>query len=351
MQAELARVFGQYIQSALDAAGSAVGGFRNIADRLGVLPTVRASEPHLISNKRFLNHMAGSFILRLGVGRPEREFVLAVEATFGIRLGFAKGSEIAQFLREALAAADIHVVSIGSDDAMDILWGKGSQQVLGLDATVAVPSAQGWARLFCRPDVQLGVPEPPSLAAEAARWERCERLRMIPVDLAIEAGYGFLPVSSVLALQPKDIVILDHFGPRPVTGGPVALRLSGGIFPGFLDGAGVTIMAPFHLRAESMADTKEEEATISTTSGEKAAQTSFPSESLLRDLPVQIVCEIGRVTLSAREILELKPGSVVQVGRPLAGPVDLTAGGRVIARGELVDVEGELGVRLSEITE
>ena len=60
---------------------------------------------------------------------------------------------------------------------------------------------------------------------------------------------------------------------------------------------------------------------------------------------------IGRITLSAREVLDLRPGTVLPVGRPLAGPVDLTAGGRVIARGELVDVEGEIGVRVSEVLE
>jgi len=37
---------------------------------------------------------------------------------------------------------------------------------------------------------------------------------------------------------------------------------------------------------------------------------------------------------------------VIPVGRPLHGPVDLTVGGRVVARGELVDVDGELGVRV-----
>ena len=35
----------------------------------------------------------------------------------------------------------------------------------------------------------------------------------------------------------------------------------------------------------------------------------------------------------------------------LAGPVDLTVGGRLVARGELVDVEGDLGVRLTEVVD
>ena len=68
-------------------------------------------------------------------------------------------------------------------------------------------------------------------------------------------------------------------------------------------------------------------------------------------VPVEVVCELGRVTMTGREVLELRPGAVIPVGRPLAGPVDLTVGGRVVARGELVDVEGEIGVRITQICE
>jgi flagellar motor switch/type III secretory pathway protein FliN len=37
------------------------------------------------------------------------------------------------------------------------------------------------------------------------------------------------------------------------------------------------------------------------------------------------------------------------LGRPLGGPVELRAGGRLLARGELCDVEGEVGVRVTEV--
>jgi flagellar motor switch protein FliM len=73
------------------------------------------------------------------------------------------------------------------------------------------------------------------------------------------------------------------------------------------------------------------------------------TEALLGELPVDVVCELGRVSMSGREVLELRPGAVIPVGRPLAGPVDLTVGGRVVARGELVDVEGEIGVRVTQM--
>jgi flagellar motor switch protein FliM len=55
--------------------------------------------------------------------------------------------------------------------------------------------------------------------------------------------------------------------------------------------------------------------------------------------------------MSGRELIELRPGAVIPAGRPLSGPVDLTVGGRVVARGELVDVEGEIGVRIVQICE
>jgi flagellar motor switch protein FliM len=75
------------------------------------------------------------------------------------------------------------------------------------------------------------------------------------------------------------------------------------------------------------------------------------TDQLLRELPVEVVCELGRVTMTGRELLEMGPGAVIPVGRPLAGPVDLTVGGRVVARGELVDVEGEVGVRIIQLCE
>ena len=84
---------------------------------------------------------------------------------------------------------------------------------------------------------------------------------------------------------------------------------------------------------------------------EDAKSPDAAADALLRELPVEMVCELGRVTMTGRELLELRPGAVIPVGRPLAGPVDLTVGGRVVARGELVDVEGEIGVRITQVND
>lgn len=353
VQVELSRLLWQHILAVIDAAASPLGGLHDLANRLGGMPQIRTVEPYLVPSDRLAAQISGGQVVELTVGRSEREVILVVESALCQRLSLETPDDLTKLLRSALLAAEVRVRAINSDETASVLDVTSHPQLIALDATVTTTQAQGWAKILCRPDIRHWAPPAPSIAAAESRWQRRERLRMLQVPLTIEAGYGFLPAADVVALRPDDIVVLDHFGPRPVTGGPVALRLQGGVFPAFLDGAGVTIMAPFHLRAESMADTQNEsdQHDAPATGTEPSTQPSSPSEHLLRELPVQITCEIGRVTLTAREILELRPGAVVPVGRPLAGPVDLTAGGRVIARGELVDVEGELGVRVTEVTE
>jgi flagellar motor switch/type III secretory pathway protein FliN len=76
--------------------------------------------------------------------------------------------------------------------------------------------------------------------------------------------------------------------------------------------------------------------------------TSMSTESLIEDVPVEVAVEVARVRLSVRELLDLAPGAVVPMGAPV-GPVELRAGGRRVARGELVDIDGELGVRVTEV--
>ena len=66
----------------------------------------------------------------------------------------------------------------------------------------------------------------------------------------------------------------------------------------------------------------------------------------LADAPVVVRVEIGVAELRAREWAELAPGDVVGLGRRVAEPVILRVAGREVARGELVDLDGEVGVRI-----
>jgi len=69
----------------------------------------------------------------------------------------------------------------------------------------------------------------------------------------------------------------------------------------------------------------------------------------LHDVPVELAVEIGRTTMTIGETLELGPGSIVSLNRLAGEPVDLLVNGRPIARGEVVVVDEEFGLRVTEI--
>ena len=72
------------------------------------------------------------------------------------------------------------------------------------------------------------------------------------------------------------------------------------------------------------------------------------TSEVVLDAPLVVRVEMGSVTLTVREWASLAPGDVIALGRRVSEPVLLRAAGLEIGRGELVDLEGELGVRIRE---
>jgi flagellar motor switch protein FliN/FliY len=66
-------------------------------------------------------------------------------------------------------------------------------------------------------------------------------------------------------------------------------------------------------------------------------------------VPVTLTVELGRVNLTLHRLADIKPGDVLELGRHAKEPVELTSGGRLVARGELVQVDTELGVRITHV--
>jgi flagellar motor switch protein FliN len=69
----------------------------------------------------------------------------------------------------------------------------------------------------------------------------------------------------------------------------------------------------------------------------------------LSDVPVDLTVEIGRTRMTVGETLQLRPGSVVSLNRTAGEPVDLLVNGTRIARGEVVVVDEEFGLRITEV--
>jgi len=179
--------------------------------------------------------------------------------------------------------------------------------------------------------VHLVLPDAPMLAAAAPVPANLARLEL--VDCAV-------PV--VLARMKLPMVELELLGQGDVILSPAVLS-SSAVLSGWLavgeariavtisDGQ-VRVSAPLRLGGEPMDDEQTEEVMV-------AAE----------GLPVEITVELGRLRLTAAQLVELDVGDVLTLGRPTISTVDLRVGDRLMGRAELVDVEGEGGVRLVEV--
>jgi len=81
-----------------------------------------------------------------------------------------------------------------------------------------------------------------------------------------------------------------------------------------------------------------------------AAPTLIASSlSVLHDVELVVTAELGRTTMAVRDVLGLTPGMVVEIDRAAGSPIDLLVNGRRIAAGEVVVIDEEFGIRITEI--
>ena len=71
--------------------------------------------------------------------------------------------------------------------------------------------------------------------------------------------------------------------------------------------------------------------------------------ALLMHVPLHLTVELGSCKLSVAEILKLGTGSVIELDRTANSPVDLLVNEKPIARGEIVSIEDNYGLRITEL--
>jgi flagellar motor switch protein FliN/FliY len=70
---------------------------------------------------------------------------------------------------------------------------------------------------------------------------------------------------------------------------------------------------------------------------------------MLRDVEMGVSVELGRTRMTVRDLLALAPGVIVELDKAAGAPVDLLVNGTLMARGEVVVIDEEFAVRISEI--
>jgi hypothetical protein len=152
-------------------------------------------------------------------------------------------------------------------------------------------------------DVALRVPPPVPLHD----WE---------LDLPIVVGRCALPRVSVDRLRMRDVITVERGLELVIGGGGIGLSA----VPGALEARVATEYVPRHM-------------------------------ALLDEASLEVTVQLGATRLSLRQLGELAVGQIVPLGRPLAGPYEVRVAGRMVGQGELVDIDGELGVRIVSIAD
>jgi len=162
-----------------------------------------------------------------------------------------------------------------------------------------------------------------------------------PICLAIELARTTITAEEWSRAGPGDAVVFDQPVGRGRPDESLSVRVVCGDFaaPAAVRADELTVTGGFspHLPAERnhpMADDPDRDITT----------------TVLAAAPIQLVAELGRVTLRADEVSALKGGAVISLPPNAESRVELRIGDRLWARGELVDLDGQLAVRLISVT-
>jgi flagellar motor switch/type III secretory pathway protein FliN len=171
--------------------------------------------------------------------------------------------------------------------------------------------------------------------------ELLSSLGSLPISLPVVAAIATASPVDVEALVPGDVFL---------PGGGWRVARDGHALVG-----GVLLVAPDHDRAlEGRLGTAGEIVLVGVTSapldGEAAMERDRNDESsapgAILEAPLIVRVELGAVTMTAREWALLAPGDVISLGKRVGELAVLRIAGVEVARGELVDVEGELGIKI-----
>jgi flagellar motor switch/type III secretory pathway protein FliN len=200
-------------------------------------------------------------------------------------------------------ATSTGATSTGATSTGATSTGATSRSAIHFDITLGdIPLA---VSLYIPAGLDLRVP--PALAPP--KWS--ERMH---VDATVVVGRGALHREDLARLRARSLVTIDRALELEVLGGTLGLR------------------------AEPRAVVAE------VVTGYVRRPMSLPDNA-----HVELTVALGTTQLSLRQVAELSIGQIISLGRPLAGPFELRAAGRLVGKGELVDVDGELAVRIVSV--
>jgi flagellar motor switch/type III secretory pathway protein FliN len=266
---------------------------------IGIVPL--APDPHAaIADVRW----GGASIALIGSSRPVRALaqrLLGGPAELEAPRPLTVVEQAIWALAVAAAAADL-----GVDAEVWPLEGEPPADAVAVAFAVGLPAELGSAMTVtaCVPP-DLPVRNPPPRPPHAWRF-----------DLPIVVGRCSLPAASVARLAVRDVITVESCLELALGAGKIGLTAA----PGAVEARVATGYVPRDMAHVASAC-------------------------------LEVTVQLGTIQLSLRELGELAIGEILPLGRPLSGPYEIYAAGRVVGQGELVDIDGELGVRIVSLAD
>jgi len=135
--------------------------------------------------------------------------------------------------------------------------------------------------------------------------------------------------------------VLDATHAGPVAG---ALTDDGVLAFALVGGSPATAQAWFAIRVRPAVGVPQQRTSRPLATGEERG-----GMRLLHDVEMTLTAEIGRTRLPVRQVLDLVPGTVLELDRAAGAPADVMVNGRLVARGEVVVIDEDYGIRITEI--
>jgi len=240
------------------------------------------------------------------------------------------------------------------------LMASETQMVL-MSLSASVGGHTGYFRFFI-PATILAKLQPPAQAfARAYRMQQNlirakPRLALPRLFLRAEIGHAEISLAQFRGLRPGDTVILDelHLRPDERAEGKAELRMGAGL-SGHLDCRLRFDGRGYKAEVEKVVlGTLSEDVDCSLSAGgERKGETMDPNQltaaPLLSDVPLRLVVELARIPVTLEEVVEMKVGHTIDLGRLASEPLSLVVNGKAVGQGELVEFEGRLGIRLISV--
>lgn len=157
----------------------------------------------------------------------------------------------------------------------------------------------------------------------------------LPVRLRAELGFTWLGVDALRRLAPGDVVLLEHVQLTPE--GELWFGAGRWGVRALYQQGQLVVRTPFSLEGITMVDEDT-----------GALTGSFSS---LDRLLLRVAFDVGERTMTLGELQALHEGQVIELGQPLSTAVHIRVNGTLVGSGELVDVDGRLGVSVTAIFE